>query len=877
MRIFPVTVAIAAILALAASGSQAAMVSLSRLTRPVTLEEIAGGAPLGGYVHDFFLSSDSDLLSVGFVDIDVPLYQNALGSDDRAPHAALSAISPAVTADSYITTPGNSTVMMGGGFTGGTDKMWGDLSNDGPQSNFHFARLTVGQTGSFAGKVAVEGGAGPVYLPFNFLLAGTADDLPRLASEPTYSLQYSLDPPPYVPPAPPVVPPPTNPPPYLPPIVPPTPVDPPPYIPPTDPITPSEPPVIPVPLPGPGAPSPGPFGTLSIARQSRAVTPEEIAGGAPMGGFVHEFYVNSTTDLLSIGPANVNVPLYQSALGADNAAPTDGMVAMFPEVGADSFIDLPGDTVMLGGGFAGAGDQMWGDLSNDGGQENFLLARLTVDQTGTFSGNISVRTDGNFVSLPFDFLLPGTESDMSLLAAEPAYSREYALQPPPPPPLPEPPYQPPVVDPLPPVVGPLPPTNPPPRDPPVYTPPPPPTGEPTPPAPGAMGLLTLLRQSRALTPEEIAGGAPEGGLVHEFFLTSDTDVLSIGSVKVDAPLYQHAFGDAANAAPPIPELVADNPALGADSYVDTPGGTMRLGADLPGDGVTTFGDLERDGAQSNFKFAQFTSDQALTFTGEVGLRANSGVASLPFSFTLTGTPVDLESTTTLTFQYLLSGLPPMPDAPFQPAPPVDPLPPFAGGLPPVIDLVIPTPEPPSEPPSTESAQPEGPIFGRPIYVINHPDLKRDPTDTQPLIPGEGGVTYEIAPWIDVVHPGIWMGTIDSWVFTEFPHRTFNLGDIDFVGTAIDLAVFGTAADFDGLIAAPSEALAYDGGHPDLPLLQGNAVSEWHLLNFGGRRFLSTMNATEFAAAVNNQVIPEPAALVLAAAATPLLSLRRRRR
>jgi len=415
--------------------ASAATVSLFRSTREVTSEEIAGGAPVGGLVHDFFINADTDILSFNQIEVDVPLFQAALGSDSFAPSAVLAGISPGITADSFLTTPG-STTMLGGGFGQGGDRLWGDLSDDGPQQGFHFARLTVGQTGSFTGRVAVRSPDAPVYLPFSFTLPGNMADMALLAAEPTYSREYSLDPtPPYVPPAP------VNPPPY----VPPAPIDPPPSVPPIVPPAPNEPPVMPPPISNPGG---GPMAKLSIARQSRAVTPDEIAGGAPSGGFVHEFFVTTDTDILSVNKVNIDVPLYEHALGADNAAPAQPIVDMMPSLAADSFIQMPSDTVMLGGGVAGAGEKLWGDLSNDGGQENFLFARLTVDQTGTFGGNVSVRTDTDFVSLPFEFLLPGTESDMALLASEPAYSREYSLQPPAPPTIPEPNVEPPSPSPI---------------------------------------------------------------------------------------------------------------------------------------------------------------------------------------------------------------------------------------------------------------------------------------------------------------------------------------------------------------------------------------------------------------------------------------------
>jgi len=183
--------------AFAASAAKldAASLALTRSTRAVTLEEIAGGAP-AGYVHDFFFTSDSDLLSFSQVNVDVPIFQDAFGRDSAASDPLFASLSAGVTADSFITTPGT-TLVLGGGF-GGEDGLWGDLSNDGPQQDFHFARLTVSQTGSFSGAVALSTNAGPISLPFSFALPGTEIDLAALHPTQSVSIEYSLDPPPQV-------------------------------------------------------------------------------------------------------------------------------------------------------------------------------------------------------------------------------------------------------------------------------------------------------------------------------------------------------------------------------------------------------------------------------------------------------------------------------------------------------------------------------------------------------------------------------------------------------------------------------------------------------------------------------------------------------
>jgi hypothetical protein len=191
------------------------------------------------------------------------------------------------------------------------------------------------------------------------------------------------------------------------------------------------------------AASPAFAASVTLSRETRPVTAAEIAGGAPIGGFVHDFFVTSSTDLLSVGQVAVTAPLFQHTLGSDVGAPTGGALLASTSLSADSFITLPGQTSSIGGGFDGSpGDHAWFDASDDGPQQDALWARLTtMGQTGEFSGRVSVRGYDAVVSLPFCFSLPGTESDLALLAGEPTFTLEYSLDPPPAPvaPAPQPP------------------------------------------------------------------------------------------------------------------------------------------------------------------------------------------------------------------------------------------------------------------------------------------------------------------------------------------------------------------------------------------------------------------------------------------------------
>jgi hypothetical protein len=179
------------------------------------------------------------------------------------------------------------------------------------------------------------------------------------------------------------------------------------------------------------------FSAISITRQSRLVTPQEIAGGAPAGAVVNDFRLTTDADVLCVCNVDINSSLYQHALGKDDGAWPQELIDTQPAVGADSFIQAPGSTVVLGGGISGGKDSLWGDLSNDGPQTDFLFSRLTTTETGTFTGAISLRTtatsDG-YIMVPFTMSLPGTADDLLALGATAHQDfKQYAPQPPPPP------------------------------------------------------------------------------------------------------------------------------------------------------------------------------------------------------------------------------------------------------------------------------------------------------------------------------------------------------------------------------------------------------------------------------------------------------------
>lgn len=161
-------------------------------------------------------------------------------------------------------------------------------------------------------------------------------------------------------------------------------------------------------------------------------------------------------------------------------------------------------------------------------------------------------------------------------------------------------------------------------------------------SPAAANVITveMVPPGRTVSDAEAAQGAPAGGNVFQFLVSTDGDILSVSQIKVTlaqgASLYNNAFGDSQNAEPGQPVLIPTFPALGVDSWITTPGSTLQLGPELPGDGdLTTFGDLTNDGPQDHFMFAQLTTPAGAfrSFTGRVSIAGvGNQVYSVPFAF-----------------------------------------------------------------------------------------------------------------------------------------------------------------------------------------------------------------------------------------------------
>lgn len=142
---------------------------------------------------------------------------------------------------------------------------------------------------------------------------------------------------------------------------------------------------------------------------------------------------------------------------------------------------------------------------------------------------------------------------------------------------------------------------------------------------------TFTRQSRPATPAEISDGVPSGSMIHDFFATTDADILCVVT-SFHSPVFKHRYGN--DYSPAEQELVNMFPALAANSYLDTPGGTFTLGGNLSTDAEKVWADLSDDGPQKSFQFGRLTTAESGTFSGWLALRGEATYIEMPFSFTL---------------------------------------------------------------------------------------------------------------------------------------------------------------------------------------------------------------------------------------------------
>jgi hypothetical protein len=191
-----ITLAFACILGYAASADGATLTITKQISHPTLamVNASGGGLTLESNIYSFFVTTDADILSVNQVLISTiggPLYQAPapFGSNTEPPPPEFLAFNPSLSADSWISTPG-ATSRLGGDLPGDGTGSWGDLTNDGPQTNFNFAVLTLGaypqSYGTFSGRISLAGAKGPEPIPFILSLS------PHSVPEPGCSGLFAL-------------------------------------------------------------------------------------------------------------------------------------------------------------------------------------------------------------------------------------------------------------------------------------------------------------------------------------------------------------------------------------------------------------------------------------------------------------------------------------------------------------------------------------------------------------------------------------------------------------------------------------------------------------------------------------------------------------
>lgn len=153
------------------------------------------------------------------------------------------------------------------------------------------------------------------------------------------------------------------------------------------------------------------FGQVNI----RPVSPDEAAAGAPAGGEVYEFFINSTdNDVLSVNNVRIEgIDPFQlgAPFGSDSADNGPAFGDFNAAARADSFITTPGaGTAQSSPTNFTEPDASWFDTTTDPPiTQPFLFARLTVGpgSMGNFSGRVSVTNGPGQVpdNFPFSYVI----------------------------------------------------------------------------------------------------------------------------------------------------------------------------------------------------------------------------------------------------------------------------------------------------------------------------------------------------------------------------------------------------------------------------------------------------------------------------------------
>ena len=107
--------------------------------------------------------------------------------------------------------------------------------------------------------------------------------------------------------------------------------------------------------------------TIELTPRSRLIGGQErLSKNAP--GYVHQFFVTTTTDLISVGDVEIDGKVYQYEEGSSRKPPNARVLKIWPGASADSFLTTLGDTLVTGGGFYAPQETevSWHDNSDDG-------------------------------------------------------------------------------------------------------------------------------------------------------------------------------------------------------------------------------------------------------------------------------------------------------------------------------------------------------------------------------------------------------------------------------------------------------------------------------------------------------------------------------
>jgi hypothetical protein len=160
--------------------------------------------------------------------------------------------------------------------------------------------------------------------------------------------------------------------------------------------------------------------TLTITRQISHPTQEMVnasAGGLTLESQIAKWFVQTDADILSVNQVLVTftggASLYQvpAPFGSNTEAPDPAFLAFNASLAADSWISTPGATSRLGGDMPGDGTGSWGDLTNDGPQNSFHFATMTIPSfasgaRATFTGRISLAGATGPEPKPFVLHIP---------------------------------------------------------------------------------------------------------------------------------------------------------------------------------------------------------------------------------------------------------------------------------------------------------------------------------------------------------------------------------------------------------------------------------------------------------------------------------------